>query len=97
MECVTLLYRNGYYHYQHGTNYDGAYYRYNGGGDRKMEIISRFLTDDVGWHALSYKQWILDETFLGGSGNSTYLEKDDGYMTLKSAIPEDDTSTEAKM
>lgn len=74
-------------------------YSYKDSSDEKMYILSFFLTDDVGYHPSSFKEWGLtnkwenDET----TGNCTFLQKEGDCILLSDLYSEEDIPSVLKL
>lgn len=80
MKCEYIhLIRNGYiYVDKYASNLE-------------MYYLSNLLTSNVACSSIeSYLELAYDAEFHGGCGNSIWLEKEDGYMSLTDGIPDPD-------
>ena len=73
-------------------------YSYIDASSIKMSILGLFLTDDVGCHSSSFKEWGINDNWGDETnGNTTVLEKDGNYILLSDLYSEEETPTELKM
>ena len=77
-------------------NYKG--YSYIDASDIKMSILGLFLTDDVGCHASSFKEWGTNDAWGDSTnGNTTILEKDGNYILLSDLYSQEEVPTVLKI
>jgi len=62
-----------------------------------MEILGRFLTDDVRSNPLSFKEYALNDWEIYTSSNTTSLEKQNSYILLNDLYSEEEIPTTLKM
>jgi hypothetical protein len=72
-------------------------YSYANASNIKMTILGRFMTSDVRSHPSFYKEYALNHLQQYTNGNSTALEKQNGYILLSDLYPEEGYETQLKV
>lgn len=75
---------------------DGTY-SYTHASNIEMTILGRFMTSDVRSRPSFYKEYALNVLQQYTNGNSTALEKKNGYILLSDLYPEEGYETQLKM
>src|SRR5690554_3750174 len=77
------------------TNHE--YYSYQDASSIEMCILGGFLTSDVGFRPLSFKEYALNNSEQYTCSNATALEKENGNILLSDLYPEEKIPTQLKM
>ena len=72
-------------------------YSYKDASNIEMNILSNFLTDDVGSFPCSFREWLYDEKSEYACCNITIMEKDNSYILLSDLYSEEENPTILKM
>lgn len=72
-------------------------YSYQDASNIEMCILERFIADYCSSNTSSAKEWILDEQFTEGGGNSTWLEEENGYILVTDMYSEEELPTVLKL
>jgi len=78
-------------------NTNHGYYSSKKASNIEMEILGRFLTDDVRSNPLSFKEYALNDWEIYTSSNTTSLEKQNSYILLNDLYSEEEIPTTLKM
>jgi hypothetical protein len=84
MNYVKLIYSNGTYSYK-------------GASSIEMDIIGFFLASNVGCYWPSFRQFALNNHEKNTSGNTIYLEKENGNVLLSDLYSQEKQPTQVKM
>ncbi len=72
-------------------------YSYTNASNINMTILGRFMTSDVRSRPSFYKEYALNHLQQYTNGNSTALEKQNGYILLSDLYPEEGYESQLKM